>query len=220
MTTERWGGLSLILAAICWTLFVADVASRGWVAMIPSRNDLETQVALFLLTSLAVVLALLGLTGVWFHQGRREHGTIVGEISLVVTLIACLLFMVGYAIFIGQDFDTAAAAYTAMNLGLMLFVVSMLLHGLTTTVGRVLPARSTVPLILSPIMLALLPVLLAMHQEDTAVPAHAIAAGLVLALSLSVSWLLLGYALLRLPSPPAARPTSRPGSGSGTEVLD
>lgn len=193
----RWAGLSLILAAMCWSLFVAEVQSHhGWISMTPGLNDTGTQVVLFLVSSLAFVLALLGFTGFWLYARQRRRGSRLGEISLTVTVVACLMFVVGYALFIVQGFDTGAASYSVMSLGLTLFMISMLLHGLAAAGARLLPAWSTVPLILSPLLMAFLPVLFAIHREGTVVPLVAVAAGLVLALSLSVSWVALGVALV------------------------
>jgi hypothetical protein len=97
-------------------------------------------------------------------------------------------------------------------LGLTLFLLSMFLQGVVATMNRLLPLWSTLPLTVAPLLSArLLTLGVGLSVDPLRGPADV--------LYMSVAWLLLGYALLRLPSDTRRRPTSTSGSDPGTQLL-
>jgi hypothetical protein len=144
-------------------------------------------------------LILLGLAGLWLHARRTGHASLMGEISFVIGVVAYLMFVRDSGIL--PNIGPWPRGDDLGLLGLTLFLVSMVLQGSAATMNRLLPLWSTLPLALAPLLSARLLMLGGgLSPDPLRGPADV--------LYMSAAWLLLGYALLRLPSDARRRPTS------------
>jgi hypothetical protein len=185
-TGGRVAGVILLLGAAFSLWFSWQGNQRnGWMGPHDVRSD-----TVFLGTMWALIV--IGLAGLWISLRRAGRGSLGGEAGF-------LLGLVGYLVFARDSgLLPAVGPWPAGDdlgiLGLALVVVSLVFQGCALLAARVLPLWSTLPFAVAPLLGA------SMLTLGFGLPGPLQGpAGL---LYFSLSWLLLGYALLRHePSP-------------------
>jgi hypothetical protein len=163
------------------------VHQNGWMGPHEVRSDTVILGAMW-------ALIVIGLAGLWIALRRAGHASVGGEVSFLLGLAGYLVFAHDSGLLPG--ISPWPAGDDLGLLGLALLIVSSLLQGAALLVARALPLWSTLPVATSPLFGASM-LTLGLGLPG---PLHGPAA----LLYFSVSWLLLGYALL-LPSRSSTR---------------